>query len=162
MTRMWGLFDMLISVKELLQDKLSKASSASANPLDSAVMALQTISMTSFHICEAAACLSQAKVLALSPKLQERFMGWAARSWAAFIFVELGRLLIEWTRKLKGDEVDVEWLDEWKKELYRNLAWAPVTLHWSLPNGLLSDIFVALFALYPSFSLMKDFWKESV
>ncbi|KPM46419.1 hypothetical protein AK830_g129 [Neonectria ditissima] len=161
MTRMWGLFDMLVSVKGLFHTTWGKADGECKNMLDSAVIALQTISMTSFHICEAAACLSQARVLVLSPKLQERFMSWAARSWAAFIFIELGRLLLEWSRKPRGAEVDGEWLDEWKKEVYRNLAWAPVTLHWSFPDGLLSDMFVALFALYPSFSLMKDFWKET-
>ncbi|KAH6962607.1 hypothetical protein BKA56DRAFT_597965 [Ilyonectria sp. MPI-CAGE-AT-0026] len=161
MIRMWGLFDMWLSAKEVIQEKLMGKNRTLADVLDTSIATLQTVSMTTFHICEAVTCLSQAKVLSWSPEHQGKFMGWAARFWATFTFIEVARHLFEWSRKEPSDEDYVEWRDQWKSEFFRNLAWAPYTIHWSMPDGFLPDFLLGVFGLYPSLSIWRDIWQAT-
>merc|ERR1712000_646671 len=36
-------------------------------------------------------------------------------------------------------EKDQAWSEGWKRDFFRNLAWSPVTVHFSTPGGFLSD-----------------------
>ncbi|KAH7139628.1 hypothetical protein B0J13DRAFT_66289 [Dactylonectria estremocensis] len=161
MIRMWGLLDMWMSAKELVQEKLTAKHHTFSDVFDTTISALQTLSMTAFHIFEATACLSIARVLAWPPHMQGKLMTWAARCWATFTFVEVIRHLSQWLRKPKGDEDYAEWKGQWRTEFLRNLAWVPYTLHWSMPDGLLPDVFLALSGLYPCVGIMRDIWKEA-
>ncbi|KAH7120533.1 hypothetical protein EDB81DRAFT_814364 [Dactylonectria macrodidyma] len=161
MIRMWGLLDMWMSAKELVQEKLTAKHHTLSDVFETTISALQTLSMTAFHIFEATACLSIAKVLAWPPHMQGKLMTWAARCWATFTFIEVIRHLFQWSQKSKADVDYAEWKGEWKTEFLRNLAWVPYTMHWSMPDGLLPDAFLALSGLYPCVGIMRDIWRET-
>ena len=48
---------------------------------------------------------------------------------------------------------------EWRKEFLRTLAWAPLTVNWSLEQPVLPSLAVSAFAFYPSMGMMKDLWQ---
>ena len=48
-----------------------------------------------------------------------------------------------------------------RKAMARNLAWAPLTLHWSSEKGLLSEVMVGLLACVPSTIQMRDLWQQT-
>ncbi len=49
----------------------------------------------------------------------------------------------------------------WQKAVVRNLAWAPLTLHWSLNKGFISDNVIALVGAIPGTMQMWDLWKNT-
>ncbi|KAF5020457.1 hypothetical protein F66182_7536 [Fusarium sp. NRRL 66182] len=164
MNRLWGVLDMWTAGTDLLE-RVSRGElgKKSGKGTFAAIEGLQTLFLTSFHICEAASFLSSKKVVNLSPKTQERLTFVAIRFWAAFTMTEIGRLLLDWSRNTQQGSSDVseEWKKGWKKELLQNMAWAPVTLHWSLRQGLIPEALVSPLAVFATWSLVKDVWQSS-
>ena len=75
--------------------------------------------------------------------------------------MELGRLLVERQRRVGRSTAaakDAEWSAAWKRDFLRNLAWSPITVHWSVDNGPLSDLAISLLAFYPAASQMRELW----
>lgn len=56
---------------------------------------------------------------------------------------------------------EARWTDDWNKSFYRNLAWAPLTVHWGTAAGFLPDLAVSLLAFYPSAGAMRDLWRST-
>jgi hypothetical protein len=52
-----------------------------------------------------------------------------------------------------------EWL--WWKDLASNLAYAPMTVHWSLEQGLLSDPGVGACGIVAGGALLADAWRRT-
>ncbi|CAM1510370.1 Fc.00g007050.m01.CDS01 [Cosmosporella sp. VM-42] len=166
MNRLWGLMGMYFTAKELLARKRAeKAEGKPSDKFNTAVEAGQIAALTAYHLFEATVWLSTKKVLAWSPKAQARMSAWSVKSWAAYVAMEITRMLVDRARKNKSvdekAEVDVKWYENWNKEFLRTAAWAPLTVHWSLPGGLLPEIVVAFLAVYPSTGLMRDLWRST-
>jgi hypothetical protein len=49
----------------------------------------------------------------------------------------------------------------WRKQVVRNAAWAPLTLHWSAEEGLVSEAVVGLLGSIPGILQMRDLWRET-
>ncbi|KAF4962584.1 hypothetical protein FSARC_9362 [Fusarium sarcochroum] len=164
MNRLWGALSMWIAAKDLfLRVSARRSSCEPVKVVDTTIQALQTICLTSFHICEATVLLSSRKIVKWSAKVEERLTFLAIRSWAAFTMIEIGRLSLDWTRMTQGKEKTVsdDWKARWKEDMLQNLAWGSVALHWSLRNGLLPEALVSPLAVFATWSLMKDAWKSS-
>jgi hypothetical protein len=62
------------------------------------------------------------------------------RFWGAHVALDLCRLWRERTIRVKGKTVEKEedrgWEKRWWAQVVMNLAYAPLTVHWSLENGL--------------------------
>lgn len=109
---------------------------------------------------------------------------WSSRFWAAYVGVELTRLGVEWyyheppaattTPPPGGDgekEDKLRLVDEqkqqalsnwmWWKDLASNAAYAPMTIHWSLPNGLLSDWGVGACGIVAGGANLADAWRRT-
>ncbi|EAQ91146.1 hypothetical protein CHGG_03081 [Chaetomium globosum CBS 148.51] len=89
---------------------------------------------------------------------------WSARFWAAYVGIEIGRLAAErfgptgaraFKTKTKQEK------SEWTKKTVRQLAWAPLTLHWESDKGLVSDTTVGVLACIPGVIQMRDLWAST-
>lgn len=167
MNRMWGLVGMWMSAKELIENTFIKREvdeKGQIQPIDkfeTTVAAAQIVSLTSYHLLEAMTWLSSKQVLTWSPKAQAKMSLYSVRSWAAYVFIDIGRLVVERSRKKRNGEATIAWREDWTKAMTMNLSWAPLTIHWGLPNGVLPETAVALFGLYPAVTLMKDLWRDT-
>jgi len=107
---------------------------------------------------------------------------WSSRFWAAYVGVELVRLgvqqyyaspaasttvssgdgekedKIQREERIKARKLE-NWL--WWKDLASNLAYAPMTVHWSLEQGLLSDWGVGACGMVAGGALLADAWKKT-
>jgi hypothetical protein len=106
---------------------------------------------------------------------------WSSRFWAVYVGVELTRLAVERfyrdefaedgaigdeekedkirrEERLKAKKLK-EWL--WWKDLASNLAYAPMTVHWSLERGLLSDWGVGACGIVAGGALLMDAWRKT-
>ncbi|KAH6642334.1 hypothetical protein C7974DRAFT_385257 [Boeremia exigua] len=106
---------------------------------------------------------------------------WSSRFWAAYVGCEIFRLGVEracWAPKGKmegeGDgekegklQAEQEKREEsskrwaWWKDLASNVAYAPMTLHWSVEEGLLSELQVGAFGTVAAGALLVDAWRKT-
>lgn len=164
MNRMWGVMGMYFAAKALLQRKRAeKAEGKPVEVFDTAVEASQVALLTIYHVSEATAWLSHKKVFPFSLQAQGRMSVWSVQAWATYVAIDMIKMFAQRIRRVKSaDEAENKKFNaEWIKEFLRTSAWAPLTVHWSLPNGLLPEILVAFFALYPSTGYMKDLWRDT-
>lgn len=172
MGRLWGLLGLYFAAKRLVAKSLSKtkadpekaSESAAEATFDTVVAYTQIISLIVFQACENASYLTTRKVLPFSPATQGKLALLSVRSWALYVGIEFGRLLIERARKQSSGVAvkDAEWSAQWKKTFLRNASWAPLTLHWgSTTGGFLPDVLVSFFGAYPATSQLIDLWKAN-
>jgi len=69
-------------------------------------------------------------------------------------------------RKGKGvegveGESEKEWKVKWRREMVTNLAWAPLTVHWSLEEGLVGEFWVGLLGSVAGITGFRELWKST-
>ncbi|KAG6102970.1 hypothetical protein E4U31_003190 [Claviceps sp. LM219 group G6] len=140
---------------------------------DTLVAYAQLASLLVFQATENVSFLSSKKVLSLAGPSQGRLALLSVRAWGLYVAMEAARLLVERSRKKeevveeegivnKDTEGGREWERQWKKSFYRNLAWAPLTLHWgSNRGGFLPDVAVSVLGFYPALGAMMDLWRDT-
>lgn len=170
--RLWGLLGLYFAAKKLLLSLTSKkteeksADATAESRFDAFVAVAQIASLISFQATENIAFLSSKKILGFSPQTQGKLAVWSVRSWALYISMELGRLLIERQRRVSAaggrlTAKDAEWSANWKKDFFRNLAWSPITIHYSAATGFLSDLAISALAFHPAQSQMRELWAAN-
>ncbi|KAI5457819.1 hypothetical protein BGZ63DRAFT_68705 [Mariannaea sp. PMI_226] len=171
MNRLWGIMAMWLAAKDLLL-RLRKPDSASeaddektpqAGKFNTTIEVLQVATLTAYHIGEAAAWFTSKGVLKWSPEACNRFSIVSVRSWGAYVFMELLRLLVDRKRRTPSEDpvAEKEYNDEWRTNFLHTLAWAPLTIHWGFGSGFLPEIAIAALATYPSVALMKNLWQKT-
>ncbi|KAM3532354.1 hypothetical protein NHJ13051_000340 [Beauveria bassiana] len=181
MGRLWGLLGLYSAVKGLIaarkqqkQEQTDSLSDESAEKTFAALVAwAQTLCLVVFQVCENAAYLGSKKILPIKPLNQGRLAILSVRFWGAYVAMEVVKHLTERARRLSATasggvkttaaaaEEEKRWQEDWRTAFYRNAAWAPLTMHWGTPGGLLPDVLVALFALYPATGGMRDLWRRT-
>ncbi|KAM3542934.1 hypothetical protein ARSEF1564_004158 [Beauveria bassiana] len=184
MGRLWGLLGLYSAVKGLIaarkQQKQKQTDSLSDESAEKTFAALvawaQTLCLVVFQVCENAAYLGSKKILPIKPLNQGRLAILSVRFWGAYVAMEVVKHLTERARRLSATasggvkttaaaaaaaEEEKRWQEDWRTAFYRNAAWAPLTMHWGTPGGLLPDVLVALFALYPATGGMRDLWRRT-
>ncbi|KAK7747150.1 hypothetical protein SLS62_009205 [Diatrype stigma] len=136
----------------------------------------QLAACVAFQSLENAAFLSSKGVLDWwAPATQGKMARWSARFWGAFVGAELGRLLYEARKRGRRSarerigartvaEAEAEeraWSGAWRRSLVRNLAWAPLTVHWSLERGYVSEMGIGALACVPAFIQIRDLWRRT-
>ncbi|KAF3046311.1 hypothetical protein E8E11_008381 [Didymella keratinophila] len=104
---------------------------------------------------------------------------WSSRFWAAYVGCEILRLVVERAYaeprveavgdgekedKLRAEQERRESYNTsftWWKDLVSNIAYAPMTLHWSVEEGLLSDLQVGVFGTIAGGALLADAWRKT-
>ncbi|KAM3529104.1 hypothetical protein MY4038_005570 [Beauveria bassiana] len=184
MGRLWGLLGLYSAVKGLIaarkQQKQKQTDSLSDESAEKTFAALvawaQTLCLVVFQVCENAAYLGSKKILPIKPLNQGRLAILSVRFWGAYVAMEVVKHLTERARRLSATASggvktttaaaaaaaeEKRWQEDWRTAFYRNAAWAPLTMHWGTPGGLLPDVLVALFALYPATGGMRDLWRRT-
>ena len=166
-TRLWSLLGLYLNLKRLTARELS-GEGAKLGAFDRAMPWLQAGSLVTLQVLENSAYLAMKGVLPLKRETTGRAFIWSARCFAAYVGLEIGRLVVEKIRKErgeKGEKVESKeleaWRGEWKTAFVKSLAWAPLTVHWSLEGGLVSDLAVGALAFIPGVIQISKLWKDT-
>lgn len=68
------------------------------------------------------------------------------------------------TSKVNGEAGEVEeqmWSAKWTRDLVKNSAYAPLTLHWSLESGAISQFWVGVCGSIAGLTSLRVLWKET-
>ncbi|KXX78967.1 hypothetical protein MMYC01_204729 [Madurella mycetomatis] len=173
--RLWALLGMYFWARGLLRrtflrqpppaasatEKNTPAAPSSRPGLAETALELTRLALcVTFQSLENVAYLSQRGVLSLTPAQQVRAYRWSARLWAGYVGIELGRLAAERFGPAAKSQSAAQ-RAEWTKKTVRQLAWAPLTLHWGSEKGLVSDMTVGLLASIPGVIQMRDLWAST-
>ena len=173
--RLWALLGMYFWAKGLVSKTLSSLSSSSSekstkekSPTTSKLAtALEYTRLTlcvALQALENGAYLSQRGVLGWSPAKQGLAYKWSARFWAAYVGIEIGKLLAEGAgaaaEKQPYEAKEKETI-QWRKKVARNMAWMPLTIHWSTDSGIVNEPLIGLLASIPGIIQIRDLWAET-
>jgi len=106
-------------------------------------------------------------VLRVAEERQARWWVWSSRFWMAHVVLDLGRLVR--VRALRGrEEAEKEGKMErvrdeerWWREMYVDAAYAPLTVHWSLENGCVSEAWVGFLGMVAGAVGWRGLWAET-
>ena len=125
-----------------------------------------------YQYLENGAYLASHNVVSMpAAKISQRYM-WSCRFWMAHValdFARLARMRILRRREGKvtggeGKEDTIEAAKEeakWWRQTLVNAAYAPLTVHWSVQEGVLSEGYVSLLSLVAGVVGLKAAWEES-
>lgn len=114
------------------------------------------VSCTVFQALENAAYLATKGVLEVKGERIVGWYRWSARFWAVHVLMEFVRLWrVGQTADLKDEKAEAKW---WR-DLYVNVAWAPMTWHYSVAGGLISEASVAGLGLVAGVLGLREAWK---
>jgi hypothetical protein len=175
--RLWALLGMYFWARRLIRSTFSSSQQPtekdtttpappSSSKLTTLLEYLRLALCITFQSLENGAYLSQRGVLSWTPAQQGKAYKWSARFWAAYVGIELGRLAAErfggpsagagsWRAKSAEEK------SRWAKTTARQLAWAPLTLHWGSDKGLVSEATVGLLASIPGVIQLRDLWAST-
>lgn len=182
--RLWGLLGMYFwgrgLVLRLREARLAAKNNgekvgAKINKLETSIAFTQLISCVIFQGLENGAYLAQKNVLEWQPANIVRAYRWSARFWGVFVGLKLTELFMDRykrsqvpKRQRMGDKTvavfeseEREWSEEWTKLVGRNMAWFPLTLHWSLEQGLFSELSIGAIASVPGVIQIRDLWRRT-
>ncbi|KAI0477021.1 hypothetical protein F4859DRAFT_514353 [Xylaria cf. heliscus] len=189
--RLWGLLGMYFWARRLVlklrqpphpkpeQEQgqgQGRGQGKGSDKLETTIAWSQLAACIVFQALENGAYLSSRGVLGWAPATQGKAARWSARFWGSFVGLELVRLFYESARRGRRSRAEKfaggktaaavereerEWSDSWRKTVVRNLAWAPLTLHWSLEQGLVSEMTVGALASIPSVLQIRDLWRNT-
>lgn len=183
--RLWGLAGIYSWARGTWHDPLPSGAGTKERMVRNVTWA-QIVSCMLFQILENGAYLSSKGALTSASwtgeagKIREnKWWMWSSRFWAAHVFLELIRLYVLWLYKDYNSEAKEEkqkiedgekegkllveekqretWL--WWRDLASNIAYAPMTLHWSVEEGFLSDAGVGLLGTIAGGALLVDAWR---
>ena len=183
--RMWGLLGLYTWARDIYMSPLSKGASQKEKLLRGTTWAA-IASCVAFQVLENGAYAASKGMLTseawsgdAGKRRENRWWVWSSRFWAAYVGCELLRLVIERTYrephveavgdgekedKLKSEQEKRESYNRnftWWKDLISNIAYAPMTLHWSVEEGLLNDTQVGIFGMIAGGSLLAGAWRKT-
>jgi len=116
-----------------------------------------------YQYLENGAYLASKGVLGWDKRKQSWAWAWSSRFWAAHVGLDIYRLLYELSlmreKSEKGEPEQVE--ARWKREMATNLAWAPLTLHWSTETGLVGEFWVGFLGSIAGVIRLSQVWKST-
>lgn len=172
--RLWSLVGMYFWAKRLVlnlvasrsKDGSEKAAAQGESKLATLVSWSQLIACAGFQVLENGAYLSGRGVLGWTPAQQGKAYVVGARFLGVYTAIELGRLLAEFVARRGRDysaataEERAE-VDALRRSAAINMAWAPLTVHWSVSGGFLSDLVVGAGGCIPGVIQMSKLWRET-
>ena len=124
-----------------------------------------------YQYLENGAYLSSKGVLGWSKEKQGKAWVWSSRFWMAHVGLDLLRLghelrkrrrrveEVERTGGVVDEQVERGIREKWRRELVVNLAYAPLTVHWSLEKGLVNEFWVGLLGSVAGITGFREAWK---
>jgi len=121
----------------------------------------QVAANTVFQVLENLAYLNRHEVLGFPKKTEGKMWLWSTRMWATHIALEFLRLeRVRSLRKKKGKDAEEE-VASWRKSLISNAAYAPLSLHFSVEKGLISDTAIGSLGSVAAIVGFRDAWARS-
>ncbi|KAJ4320737.1 hypothetical protein N0V94_003269 [Neodidymelliopsis sp. IMI 364377] len=184
--RMWGVLGLYTWARDTYLLPLSKDASRKETLLRGTTWAA-IASCVAFQVLENGAYLASKGALTseswtgeVGKRRETWWWVWSSRFWAAYVGCELLRLVIERAYreeqrievggdgekedKLKAEQERRDSYQRkftWWKDLVSNIAYAPMTLHWSIEEGLLSDLQVGVLGTIAGGALLADAWRKT-
>jgi len=158
--RLWGLLGIWAWGGAVLSNPPTDAVLRSIAVAQVAINAL-------YQVLENGAYLASKGVLKWSKEKQNWAWILSSKCWAAHVALEGGRLgWLAWKERQRksGDEtmgMKEEDKQRWKRELGVTAAYAPLTIHWSIESGVLSDTWVGLLGSVAGWIRLKQVWVNS-
>lgn len=118
----------------------------------------QVLACTAFQGFENAAYLATKGIIDLKGETVVRFYRWSARFWAVHVSLEFVRLWRLRELRAKSVEKDETVDAKWWRDLYSNAAWLPMTWHYSVSGGLISDASIAALGLIAGVLGLREAW----
>jgi hypothetical protein len=185
--RLWGTLGLYTWARGTWVDGLPGDASRKEKTLRGLTWA-SIVSCMGFQVLENGAYLSSKGALTtaswtgdVGKARENQWWLWSSRFWAVYVGIELVRLGVvrgwkeerakeggmgdgEKEDKIRGEEslkaAKLEnWL--WWKDVVSNMAYAPMTVHWSLEQGLLSDWGVGACGIVAGGALLADAWRRT-
>ncbi|RMZ71171.1 peroxin 11c [Pyrenophora seminiperda CCB06] len=91
-------------------------------------------------------------------KRELKWWTWSARLWAAYVGDGEKEDKIERGEREKSRKLE-RW--RWWKDFVSNIGYAPMTLHWSVEEGLLSELGVGACGMVAGGALLVDAWSST-
>ncbi|KAI6245397.1 hypothetical protein HI914_06622 [Erysiphe necator] len=158
-SRLWGLITIWTWAKSAFKENPNE--DWALNQLEKS----QVIASIGYQFLENHAYLSSKGILGWSKKKQEKAWVWSSRFWALYVMLEFIRL---WREKRVREEKGKykineksQWISDWEKRVLINTVYAPLTVHWSLEKGLISDFFVGLLGSTVGMIKMRQVWNKT-
>jgi hypothetical protein len=173
--RLWGLLGIYAWGKSVYLD-----------PPQDRVLRWIAYAQVAFNACfqaiENRAYLAGKTIIARDVSLQLRDWRWSSRFWCAHTtleFVRLYRLKTIWEGESKARAAAQKsggtgWDDDkeakakrqeevrlWYKDLIVNAAYYPMTFHWSLENGLLTELQIGALGIVAGTMGLRESWKKT-
>ncbi|RKF81392.1 Uncharacterized protein C1F12.04c [Golovinomyces cichoracearum] len=137
--RLWGLLGIWRWGKAVLVEKRDD------DTILRQAKSVQVLANIAYQYLENYAYLSGKGILGLSKEKQAKAWTWSSRFWAMHVMLELVCL---WRKKVlqeeKGKDKTEDESSDWNRQILVNIAYAPLTVHWSMERGLVSEFWVGL------------------
>ncbi|CAI9636797.1 unnamed protein product [Alternaria burnsii] len=164
--RLWGVLGLYTWARETYRDPLPQSVSRKEKILRVLTWSAIT-SCVGFQVLENGAYLSSKGALTTASwtgdvgKARENtWWLWSSRFWAAYVGGDREKEdKIQAEERMRAQKLE-NWL--WWKDLASNLAYAPMTVHWSMEKGLLSDWGVGACGMVAGGANLADAWRRSV
>ncbi|KAF2011258.1 hypothetical protein BU24DRAFT_453847 [Aaosphaeria arxii CBS 175.79] len=186
--RLWGLAGIYTWARATL---LAPAPKDRREKVLRAVEWGEIVASVGFQVLENGAYLSSKGALTTSgwagdegKRREARWWVWSSRFWAAQVSLEFVRLFVKWLYfegelgvkggegvddgekegKIRGEERERVWREEkqlWWRDLVNNMAYFPMTMHWSSETGLLSDAVVGFCGIFAGGVMLRHRWKAT-
>lgn len=131
----------------------------------------QVLANLAYQPLENLAYLSSHDIIPLAKSTEAKLWLWSCRCWAAHVFLDLYRLHLvrqnymasESLLKEKSESERADMSFAWAREVVINLAYAPLTLHWSLARGLpgLTERGVGACGLVAALGQLSKVWEAA-
>ncbi|KAF2997100.1 hypothetical protein E8E13_003555 [Curvularia kusanoi] len=183
--RMWGMLGLYTWARDTYLAPLPKEAPRKERLLRGTTWAA-IASCVLFQVLENGAYASSKGMLTsaawsgeVGKKRETLWWVWSSRFWAAYVGCEIVRLLIERAYyeplvekigdgekedKLRAEQEKREHHNKsftWWKDLVSNIAYAPMTLHWSVEAGLMSDVQVGVCGMIAGGAMLADAWRKT-
>lgn len=188
--RLWGLFGLVswgIAEYDAQQKPLSK--SDPYHSYDKAVRLITAVQVWSnlfYQPLENVAYLGMHKILPVSEASQNSLWLHSSKLWALHVVLELVRLVVEIKRNIKKEQIAkaqgkttktatsscrctkllpqaLQGLgDQWWRDLVINLAYLPLTAHWSIDGGIVDNLVVGFLGASAAAANVGWKWKKAV
>ncbi|KAF8243247.1 hypothetical protein K440DRAFT_562246, partial [Wilcoxina mikolae CBS 423.85] len=142
--RLWGLLGMYNWGMDTLRNPPE-------DPVVKGLVLAQVAVNTSFQVLENMAYLNKYAILSYSKKTEGWMWMWSTRCWAAHIVLEFFRL----------ERIRRKARENWKKAWICNAANAPLSFHWSMEEGFISDTTIGLLGSIAGVIGLRDAWRNS-
>ncbi|CAJ0641759.1 1574_t:CDS:2 [Entrophospora sp. SA101] len=174
--RIYNLYSPIADFRILLRIENDESLTYSS-PLLLNLRRLQNILMLLYYPLEHTWWLSFHKIIPIPEDLMNKIGVWSCRFWAIYVLVQFSCSYLEWKivkrkkleliKSIDFDEKDANSKIRLRKdherivrEVFTNIGYFPLTLHWSIPNSIFPEIGEGIFGTIAAYYELSGAWKS--